>query len=138
MLNIGNGLKEYDLNGVVKIRFNPTDVHFIEKIFEVFDKLDERQNEYSKRLQSNEEPKKLFEIAREMDAETREIIDVALGEKVCDPLFGNISIYAGDGDGLPLWANLLLTIISEMDDSFTREKKATNPRIQRYVAKFKK
>lgn len=138
MLNITDGLKEYDLNGKVKIYFNPTDVHFVEKLFEVFDTLDERQNEYSQRLTGETDPKAVFKIAHEMDTETREIIDSALGEEVCGPLFGNISIYAGDGDGLPLWANLVLTLIDEMDESFTREKKAANPRIQRYIAKFKR
>ena len=136
-LSISTGLQEYTLNEKCKIYFNPTDPNFIEKIFDVFDTLDSKTEEYRREIQKEENGAKLFEIARNMDAQMREMIDDVLGEDVCQQLFGNISVYAAS-DGLPLWANLLLAIFDEMDDAFAREKKATNPRLKKYTAKFTK
>ena len=41
-------------------------------------------------------------------------------------------------DGLPVWCNLMLCLIDNMNDTFTAEKKKTNPKLQKYLAKFKK
>lgn len=136
-LKIATGLKEYNINGKCAVVFNPTDPNFIKRIFDAFDKLDARHEEYNKAISKEENGVKLFEIARKMDAEMRDTINEALGCDVCTPVFGDISVYAA-ADGLPLWANLLLAIIDEMDDSFAREKKATNPRIEKYTKKFSK
>jgi len=136
-LNIDTGLKEYNINGAVTVLFNPTDPNFIERIFTAFNSLDEKHEEYRKQITQETDGVKLFAIARTMDAEMRKLIDDALGCEVCEPVFGNISVYA-TADGLPIWANLLLAIIDEMDDAFAREKKASNPRIQKYTEKFKK
>ena len=136
-LNISTGLKEYNINGKCVVCFNPTDPAFINKIFDAFNKLDEKHDEYSKAISGEEDGKKLFEIARSMDREMRETINGVFGCDVCTPVFGDMSVYAA-ADGLPLWANLLLAIIDEMDDSFAREKKATNPRIEKYTKKFTK
>ena len=136
-LNISTGLKEYNINGQCVVRFNPTDPAFVNMIFHAFNKLDARHDEYSKLVSNEEDGVKLFEIARTMDKEMRETINEVLGCDVCTPVFGDMSVYAA-ADGLPLWANLLLAIIDEMDDSFAREKKATNPRIEKYTQKFAK
>ena len=136
-LNIATGLQEYNINGKCTVLFNPTDPNFIEGVFNAFDKLDEKHEAYKKRLSEETDGMKVFQIAHEMDAEMRATIDNALGCEVCTPVFGTMSVYAA-ADGLPLWANLLLAIIDEMDDAFAREKKASNPRIKKYTEKFKK
>ena len=41
-------------------------------------------------------------------------------------------------DGLPVWANLMLTIMDEIDTTFAREQKATNPRISKYTKKYQR
>lgn len=136
-LHVDSGLKEYNINGKATVLFNPTDPNFIEKVFSVFNDLDTKHEEYSKAIQEETDGVKIFELARKMDREMRGKIDEALGAEVCGPVFGEISMYAAS-DGLPLWANLLLAIIDEMDDAFAREKKAANPRIQKYTAKFQR
>lgn len=136
-LNIATGLKEYNLNGKCTVLFNPTDTNFIERVFNTFNTLDEKSEGYTKAIQNETDGVKVFEIARKMDTEMRAMIDEALGCEVCEPVFGNVSVYAS-ADGLPLWANLLLAIIDEMDDAFSREKKASNPRLKKYLDKFGK
>ena len=136
-LNISNGLKEYNINGKCTVLFNPTDPNFVGRIFDTFDQLDKEHDEYSKTIRDETDGAKIFEIAREMDRDMRARIDDVLGEGVCEQVFGTISVYAA-ADGLPLWANLMLAIIDEMDDSFAREKKASNPRIKKYTEKYSK
>lgn len=136
-LNIATGLKEYNINGKCTVLFNPTDPNFIERVFNTFNTLDEKNESYQKAIENETDGVKVFETARKMDREMRAMIDEALGGEVCEPVFGDISVYAA-ADGLPLWANLLLAIIDEMDDAFSREKKASNPRLKKYTEKFKK
>lgn len=130
------GIVTYRLNDAVEISFNPTDAAFVEKIYDTFDELDKKQESYRAEA-TKAEKREIFELARKRDAEMREMVDTALGEKVCDALFGGINIYAMSG-GLPLWANLLLAIMDEIDTTFAREQKLTNPRIKKYSEKYKR
>lgn len=136
-LNVSTGLKEYNINGKCTVLFNPTDPNFISRIFEAFDGLDAKQEEYSAAIRKETDGLKMFKIAREMDREMRTTIDELFGTDVCEPVFGDISVYAA-ADGLPLWANLMIAVIEEMDDAFAREKKASNPRIKKYTEKFQR
>lgn len=73
-----------------------------------------------------------------VDADTRKILrERGLGESRDAAVFGTMNVYAL-ADGLPVWCNLMLAIIDEMDSSFAREKKASNPRVQKYLAKYKR
>ena len=129
-----NGLVEYNLNGKCKVVFNPTDMTFIERVFDVFDTLDAKQEAYKADIEGKD-GKEIFDIARQMDAEMRDIIDNVFECEVCDAVFGGMSVYAV-ANGLPVWANLFLAVMDEMDSAFAREKKLTNPRIQKYTQKY--
>ena len=41
-------------------------------------------------------------------------------------------------DGLPVWANLMLAILDQVDATMTREKLRTNSRIQKYTERWTK
>ena len=135
-LSIETGIVTYDLNGKVKLSFNPTDSAFVERLFKTFDALDKKQEEYKAEVDKAEK-REIFAIARKRDAEMRELIDSALGVPVCDAVFGGMNVYAL-ANGLPVWANLLLAIMDEMDTSFAAEQKKTNTRIRKYSEKYKK
>lgn len=137
IIQFDTGVVDYDINGAVTVRINPTDLSFVERVFSTFDAMDEKQESYNAAIEAEKDPAGVFRIAREMDAEMRGMIDDVFGAEVCAPVFGRVSVYALS-DGLPLWANLMLALIDEMDVAFAREKKATNPRIQKYTAKYKK
>ena len=36
----------------------------------------------------------------------------------------------------PVWCNLMLAVMDEIDTTFSREQKATNPRIAKYTEKY--
>ena len=81
--------------------------------------------------------RKVFDYARERDTEMRGMIDEVFGAPVSDALFGGMNVYAMAG-GLPVWCNLMLAVMDEIDTTFAREQKATNPRIAKYTAKYRK
>lgn len=136
-LNFNTGRRVFNINGIVEVEFNETDADFVERLFNVFAALDKKQEKYRGIVEKEGDKRKVFEIMRNFDAEIREDIDGLFEQDVCTPLFGRMNVFAL-ADGLPLWANLLLVIMDQIDTAFTREQKATNPRVQKYTAKWQK
>ncbi|WP_312280800.1 hypothetical protein [Oscillibacter sp.] len=135
-LNVDTGVVTYTVNGKCDISFNPTDNAFVENLYNAFETLDKLHEGYKAEVSKTGDKREVFNIARERDKKMREVIDGALGP-VCDAVFGDMNMYAMAG-GLPVWCNLLLAVMDEIDTAFTREQKATNPRVQKYVAKYQK
>lgn len=134
-LNFDTGVVNFSVNGKCEISFNPTDSAFIEKLFGAFDDLDKRQDSYKAEIEKMGDKRDIFDFARKRDAEMREIIDSVFGSGVSAALFGGMNVYAM-ADGLPVWCNLMLAVMDEVDTTFAREQKRTNPRIQKYTAKY--
>lgn len=132
------GLVKYNINGSAEVMFNPTDAAFVEKLYNTFSKLDSLQDEYRKEIDGITDNKQIFDIARKRDSEMRVMIDSIFdGANISESVFGGINVYAL-ADGLPLWANLLLSIMDEVDETLAKEQKLTNPRISKYTAKYQK
>ena len=123
------------MNGKCDISFNPTDSAFVERLFNAFDTLDKKQEAYKTEISKVGDNREIFSIARRSDEEMREMIDGVFERPVCKDLFGGMNVYAM-ADGLPVWCNFLLTVMDEVDTTFAREQKLTNPRIQKYTAKY--
>lgn len=135
-IKFNDGVEEININGKVSISINPTDINFSEKLFNVFDALDEKQTARSEEIQGKS-GREIFDISRKLDNEMRELVNSAFGFDICKPLFGSMHLYS-HADGLPVWCNLLLAIIDMMDTAVTEQQKMTNPRVQKYLAKYKK
>ena len=135
-LKFSDGLEEYRLNDRVTVRFNPTDVGFLEKLSHTFEQLDLLQDEVRKSRDSITDDREVFPIVRELDAKMRGVINELFGDDVCTPLFGSVNLFASSG-GLPLWANLLLAITDEVQSSMSSELAAREKRIAKYVEKYK-
>ena len=133
-LNFDLGLNEYDLGGKVTVKFNPTDVSFLEKLSESFATLDRIQEEVKREEISDE--KDVYNLAKNLDTKMREIIDALFGQDVCTPLFGEMNLFASAG-GLPVWANLMLAIADEVQDSMDSELKKREARIRKYTEKYR-
>lgn len=131
------GVVEYNLsgNGECSVRFNPTDTTFVKRLYDVFNALDEVQEKHKATIEKMADKSEIFGVSKNMDAEMRGMIDNVLGDGVCDAVFGDLNVYAM-ADGLPVWANLLLALMDELDTAFAREQKATNPRIAKYTKKY--
>lgn len=131
------GVVSFEVNGAVTIEFNPTDCEIVEKIFNTFDELDKKQEAYKAEIERCADKKEIFDIARRRDAEMRGMMDSLFGKPISEPLFGTMNVYAM-ADGLPVWCNLMLGIIDQIDTTFSREQKATNARIKKYTERWKK
>lgn len=136
-LNFATGIEVFSVNNGAEVSFNPTDPNFVERLFSAFDKLDKKQDIYKADVDKAANNRAIFDISHKMDAEMREIIDGVFDAPVSGPIFGKMNLYAM-ADGLPVWCNLLLTVMDKVDTTFAREQKATNPRIQKYTAKYHK
>lgn len=136
-IRFDTGLVTYNLNDAVEVRFNPTDTNFVEKLFGTFEQLDRQQEEYKQEVNDETDNKKVFDIARKRDAEMRTLIDGVFDAEVCKPLFGTMNVYAM-ADGLPVWCNLMLAILDIVKESFDREQKAIDPRVEAFVKKYRK
>lgn len=136
-LNFESGLVTYALNGKCEISFNPTDTNFVERLYTAFETLDKKQEWYKTQVEKIAGKKEIFDFAREQDAEMRRIIDGVFEAPVSDALFGGMNVYAV-ANGFPVWCNLLLAVMDEIDTAFTREQKLTNPRISKYTGKYNK
>lgn len=134
-LNFSTGLVTFNVNGAVELCFNPTDAAFVERLYSTFDALDKKQDEYKAEAEKATGKRDIFDVARKWDAEMRTMIDEALGAEVCGPLFGSMNVYAM-ADGLPVWANLMLSIMDQVDSSFASEQAKTDSRIKKYTSKY--
>jgi hypothetical protein len=135
-LTFDNGIVEYDLGGKVTVRFNPTDVGFIEKLFESFASLDRIQEEIRQSKEEISDEKKVYRLAKNLDTRMREIINALFGQDVCTPLFGEMNLFASAG-GLPVWANLMLAIAEEVETCMQGELKQREARIKKYTEKYR-
>ena len=135
-LQFSDGLEEYSLNGRVTVRFNPTDASFLERLAELFSRLDALQEEVSA-LQESTPEEEVFPLAKSLDARMRDLLDGCFGTPVCEALFGSMNLFASAG-GLPVWANLLLALTEEVEAAMQGELTAREARIAKYTAKYKK
>ena len=135
-LSFSTGVEEYRLNDRVTVTFNPTDAVFLERLADLFQKLDQLQEEVSA-LQEGTPEEEVFPLAKELDRRMRELLDNFFGQPVCDPLFSGMNLFASAG-GLPVWANLLLALSEEVETAMQGELTAREKRIARYTAKYKK
>lgn len=131
------GLVTYSINGKCEFSFNPTDSTFSEKLFNAFDTLDKKQETYKAEIEKTAKKREVFDTIRKMDEEMRDIINEVFGFDICASLFGEMNVYAM-ADGFPAWANLLLSIMDEVDTAYAREQKMTSPRVQKYTKKYHK
>lgn len=136
-LNFDAGVVSFTVNGKCEVSFNPTDSAFVEKLFNAFNTLDKKQESYSGELGKMGDKREIFNFARKRDTEMREIVDGVFETPICAQVFGGMNVYAMAG-GLPVWCNFMLAVIDEVDTTFAKEQKATNPRIQKYTAKYHK
>ncbi|MBQ3757618.1 MAG: hypothetical protein II873_10930 [Oscillospiraceae bacterium] len=134
-LQFSDGLEEYSLNDRVTVRFNPTDASFLERLSELFSRLDALQEEVST-LQDSTPEEEVFPLAKSLDARMRDLLDGFFGTTVCEPLFGSMNLFASAG-GLPVWANLLLALTEEVESAMQGELSAREARIAKYTEKYK-
>ena len=136
-LSFTDGLEEYRLNDRITVRFNPTDMGFLERLSSAFEKLDAIQEEVRASRETITDEREVFPLARELDARMRGILNELFDAEICTPLFGSMNLFASSG-GLPVWANLMLAITEEINSAMEQELSQREERIAKYVAKYQK
>ncbi len=133
-LNFSTGIKTFDVNdGAAQISYNPTDVNFVSRLFDLFVACSERyEADKDKKFENSAA---FFEYAKQRDAEVHEGIDDLFGKDSAAAVFQGVSSYAM-ADGLPLWTNFLLAVIDTVPEEMSRQIKASKPRVEKYLKKY--
>ena len=127
-LQFQNPKKAYTVNDGAEIHFNPADVAFVNRLFELMDKIKAAMN------LPRPEKEDVFATAARRNAEVRALIDEAFEEPVCDKVFGSADIFSPCG-GMPLCMNFLMAVIDEVDAAAEKETKVS-PTMQEYMHKY--
>lgn len=130
-LNFQTSRRTYTVNGGNEISFDPADVAFVGRVYDLLEKLQQLQEPLDL-----EAPEKVFEIAAARDAQMREEIDNAFGEPVCEKVFGRTNVFSPAG-GAPLWMNFLMAVIDEIDAASETEREKS-PKLMAYMEKYEK
>ena len=133
-LSFPDGREEYRLNDKVSVRFNPTDVTFLEKLSDTYQQLDALQEELNE-ARSTLSEEDVFVFARGQDAKMRSVLDALFDKPICDVLFGPLNLYAS-AHGFPVWANLMVAITDEVQSAMKGELAAREKRIAKYTEKY--
>lgn len=136
MVKIETGLKEYSLNDVVTIRFNPTDSVFVKKIYDSIDALSDKAEEYQKTFEKAAKPEEIFGLQEQADNDMKTALNGLFDVDIVTPLIGNMSVYAYAG-GSPIWFNIVTAIMDIIEKATGEEKKKSRAKIAKYTQKYK-
>lgn len=129
-LNFQTGRKTYTVNGGCEISFDPADIGFVNRLFDLFGKLEKQRDEQPLKAGT------AFAYAAQRDRELRAEIDALFDEPVCEKIFGRTNVLSPSG-GLPVAMNFLLALIDEVDAASEAETKP-NARVDAYIQKYEK
>ena len=132
-----SGVVSYSLNGKCEVSFNPADHAFAERFYNAVDEMGKIQDEYAKKAEALQEPGEAFSLARERDGKMGEVLDGLFNAPVCEAVFGTMSLCAF-ANGFPVWLNLILSILDEIEANIGDIQKQADPRIAKYKAKYQK
>lgn len=123
-------------SGEIEVAFNPTDVFFLERVYDACEKIaakaDEREREPEPTGNANR-----WETYHRFDEEVRAVLDELLNAPVCDTCFSGCWMFAYNGD-VPLWLSIVLWIADEMYDAGMSAENRAMRRIRQYENKYTK
>ena len=132
-----SGVISYSLNGKCEVSFNPADRVFAERFYNAVDEMGKIQEEYAEKAKALQEPAEAFSLSRERDNEMGKVLDGLFGAPVCEAVFGTMSLCAF-ASGFPIWLNLMLSILDEIEANIGDIQKQADPRIAKYKEKYAK
>lgn len=145
VLNFATGVQSFGVNGGRgKVYFNPTDVSFAQGVYTLMVDLSEKLE--ADKGKDFPDAMAMFAHQTEQDAYIKQRIDGLFGSGVADQLFcwvdeeGNVHSVSPTAlaDGLPLWLNFLLAVFDTIPDATSKQAKAMDARVDKYLSKYKK
>ena len=136
-LDFSRGVTTFSLAGLCEVSFNPADTTFIEKLYGTMEELRTRQDEFSKSAEEVGPSREMFELSRKHDEAVKAAIDGLFNAPVSDALFSDVSPCAS-ADGLPVWMNLLLAVMDQVESRVGDTQQKADPRIAKYMEKYRK
>lgn len=136
-LDFSRGVTTFSLAGLCEVSFNPADTTFIERLYSTMEELRTRQDEFSKAAAEVGPSREMFELSRKHDEAVKAAIDGLFNAPVSDALFSDVSPCAS-ADGLPIWMNLLLAVMDQVENRVGGAEERANPRINKYMEKYRK
>lgn len=130
VLNFQTSRKTYTVNDGCEISFDPADIGFVNRLFDLMEKMEKQNNAEPQEVEN------VFEAFAKKDRDMRAEIDAVFGEPVCEKIFGTTNIFSPAG-GLPLCMNFLLAVIDEVDAASETETKPS-ARVNAYMQKYEK
>lgn len=134
-LNFDLGLKEMAVNGGRVVRFNPSDVGFLETLYGMIAKMESIGTELEKKRAKTNDLAALFDCSKSCDRKMRDAIDSVFGEGFCADVFPGVRLTAM-ANGLTVLENFAYAIIDEMDEDIKDNLAKRNDRIAKYTAKY--
>lgn len=136
-LQFESGSVSYSINGKMEVCFNPADPVFSERLYKTIENLGKIQDEYAKKGEGIQDLRDAFDIRKERDRKMGEVLDNLFSAPVCDTVFGGMSLCAF-ANGFPVWLNLMLAIVDEVEGAAGSIQKLADPRIKKYTEKYSK
>lgn len=142
-LSLDLGIQEFKITDDFSIRFNPSDIRFVERLFNTFEEIERIHTDAFTRLDAGAESTgEVFDALNEAEKTIREKIDGLFGAPLCehifyDPEIGELSVFAAS-DGMHLWMNLFFELLDHVDTTVIKEEKRSNPRMEAILAKYQK
>ena len=130
VLNFQTSRKTYTVNDGCEISFDPADISFVNRLFDLMEKLEKQQGEKPENMED------VFQAFAEKDRMMRAEIDAVFEDTVCEKVFGTTNIFSPAG-GLPLCMNFLLAVIDEVEAASEKETKPSD-RVNAYIRKYEK
>lgn len=133
-LKVTGGVQYFNLNGR-ELAFDPGDMNFADEFLTMVENLEKTMEDSEEiRKVMAENPREVFRIVREKDRTIRAEIDHVFGEGTSKAIYtGNLTSLA---DGLPVWLNFCLAIMDIMEENARTQRARSNPRLQKYMAKY--
>jgi len=136
-LKFETGIVEMSVNGKRSIQFNPSDIGFLETLYELIGKIESISAETAKKKDKADDPAKLFDYSRVSDEKMRKAVDSVFGEGFCEDVFQGVRLIA-IANGLTVLENFIFAIVDEMDESVRENMAKRNDRIAKYTAKYQR
>lgn len=136
-ISFSTGVIEVPVNGARTIKFNPSDMGFVEKLYGLVAKIDDIEKRGHEKRAKTDDPVKMFEYYRAEDKQMRQIVDAEFGDGFCNAVFPGVRL-AAISDGLMVIENFIFAVIDLMDKDITENMAKRQGRISKYTEKYQK